>query len=174
MKSHATGEREIYKRKHVVDVNDTKMMVRTYKEHCDLRSCLNIVRNQKHISSAVEFGCGFGRMTQVLTEFTSDVFGVEREPQLVNEARQFIPEIEFINVNDLSSTGLPSDRFDLITTFTFLQHLASPTVKSVAQEILRCLRPGGYLVICEETDRSHIMGDPNNPNKICTVGRSPG
>ena len=85
-------DREIYKKEHVVDVDDTPLAVRTYMEQRDLRRCLNIVNFGKTIESAAEFGCGFGRMTQVLAEFTSDVTGLEREHLLVDDGRKYIPD----------------------------------------------------------------------------------
>ena len=164
--------RETYKKKHVVDTDETRMSVRNYLEHQDLRYCLNIANSQQKITSAVEFGCGFGRMTQVLTEFTSDVVGFEREPLLVAEASELIPSVKFIQLDDLSATGVAAEKFDAIITFTFLQHLIDSVVTDVTKEMLRCLKPGGHVLICEETDKNHTMGDPNNPNKICTTGRS--
>ena len=83
-----------------------------------------------------------------------------------------IPDVNFIRIDDLSNTGLETGKFDVIVTFTFLQHLTDKFAEQVAHEMLRCLKPYGHIIICEETDIHHMMGDPKDPNKICTIGRS--
>ena len=166
------NNREIYKKEWVVDTSDSRLSVRNFLEHRDLRLLLNVVKSQKQIHAAAEFGCGFGRMTQVLTEFSRDVTGIEREQILVDEAVSLIPAAAFCQSDDLSQTSFPDDSFDVIITFTFLQHLIDEVASKVANEMVRCLNPGGFILICEETDVNHQIGDPNNPNKICTIGRA--
>lgn len=161
-----------YQMKDVVDVNDAQMSVRNYIEHKDIRCYLNLINNKKKIGTAAEFGCGYGRMTQVLTEFAEDVVGIEREQLLVNEATCLIPDVKFIQIDDLSSTLLESESFDVIITFTFLQHLIEDKAQAVIKEMIRCLKTDGHIFICEETDEQHISGDINDPLGRCSIGRS--
>lgn len=165
-------DREIYKKEWVVDVSDARLAVRNYLEQRDLRKYLALANERHKITTACEFGCGYGRMTQVLTEFATQVDGVERETSLVQEAASLIPGVNFHQRDDLSRTGLPSVHYDVILTFTFLQHLIDAVAEQVAREMIRCLKPGGHVLICEETDIDHQMGDPGDPNRICTIGRS--
>ena len=104
-----TEKREIYKRRHVVDVGGTELAVRNYLEQRDLRCCLDFVTSRMPINSAAEFGCGFGRMTQVPTEYSSNIMGFEREKFLVDDAVGLIPGVKFQQVNDMSETGMPLD-----------------------------------------------------------------
>jgi len=161
-----------YQMKDVVDVNDAKMSVRNYIEQKDLRCYLNLINNMRKINKAAEFGCGYGRMTQVLTEFASEVIGLEREQSFVNEAAHLIPNVTFIQVNDLSSKVLEGDAFDVIITFTFLQHLIDDKARKVIKEMIRCLKTHGHILICEETDERLIGGNINDPLGRCTIGRS--
>jgi SAM-dependent methyltransferase len=161
-----------YHMKDVVDVNDAKMSVRNYIEQKDLRCYLNLINNNRKINKAVEFGSGYGRMTQVLTEFASEVIGLEREQSFVNEATKIIPNVTFIQANDLSSKVLEGDAFDVIITFTFLQHLIDDRAQKVIKEMIRCLKTYGHILICEETDDRIIDGNINDPLGICTIGRT--
>jgi SAM-dependent methyltransferase len=111
-------------------------------------------------------------MTPVLREFSDLVVGFEREPHFVAEARALYPDISFRQVARLDAIPEPDRAFSLILTFTVLQHLVEPVLRSVATEIQRLLKPGGLLVICEETDTSHIAGDATDPNGMCTIGLS--
>lgn len=161
-----------YEMKDVVDVNDANMSVRNYIEQKDIKCYLNLINNRKKINTAAEFGCGYGRMTQVLTEFASKVVGLEREQSFVNEAVALIPDVTFIQVNDLASKILDGDTFDVIITFTFLQHLIDYEAQKVIKEMSRCLKTDGHILICEETDDTHIYGNINDPLGRCTIGRT--
>jgi len=161
-----------YHMKDVVDVNDAKMSVRNYIEQKDLRCYLSLINNKRKINAAAEFGCGYGRMTQVLTEFASAVVGLEREQSLTDEATRLIPGVRFIQTDDLSSKLLEGESFDVIITFTFLQHLIEDKAQSVIKEMIRCLKIGGHILICEETDETHIAGNTSDPLGQCTIGRS--
>src|SRR6056297_2588348 len=103
-------KREIYKKEWVVDVSDSKLSVRNYLEQRDLRILLQGIATKTNIGSAAEFGCGFGRMTQVLSEFCNEVIGIEREIDLIEEARQLIPAVTFFQENDMSATKLEGNR----------------------------------------------------------------
>ncbi|MHA2219932.1 MAG: class I SAM-dependent methyltransferase [Candidatus Hodarchaeales archaeon] len=161
-----------YKLEQVVDVNEAKMSVRNYIEQKDLRHNIYPIDNKKKIKKAVEFGCGYGRMTQVLTEFAEDVVGLEREKLMVDEAIILIPNVKFIQVDDLSDVPLENEWADLIITFTFLQHLINAETQKVIKEMIRCLKYKGHILICEETDEEHVAGDVDNPLGHCTIGRS--
>ncbi len=155
-----------------MDVRDAVFAARTYLEHRDLRRFLSTALGRRSIGRACEFGAGFGRMTPVLTEFSTSVSGFEREAEFVAEAQSLFPLISFVQVDSLDRIPVPEESFDLVVTFTVLQHLVDSELASVAAEIRRVLRPSGLLVICEETDTSHRAGDVLNPYGMCTIGRS--
>ncbi len=161
-----------YELEQVVDADATRLSVRNYLEQKDLREILQQVDKKKKIKKAVEFGCGFGRMTQVLTEFTDRVIGLEREQKFIEEACQLIPRVIFRQVDDLSLTPLEDQCADVILTFTFLQHLIDDQAKKVAKEMIRCLERKGHILICEETDEGHGAGDIHDPMGQCAIGRS--
>jgi SAM-dependent methyltransferase len=168
---HST-ERIVWQSTHVVDVRDAVFAARTYCEHRDLRALLAETLGARRVARACEFGAGFGRMTPVLTEFADSVAGFEREPHFVAEAQPLFPNISFHQVEQLYDVPSQDTSFDLILTFTVLQHLVDAVLQRVAAEIKRVLRPGGCLVICEETDTAHRAGDLVNPGGMCTIGRS--
>jgi len=162
-----------YQLNQVVNVNDADLSRRNYIEQEDLKGYLRSVSDKIKISKIIEFGCGYGRMTQVLTEFTNDVVGIEREPFFVNKACKLIPNITFIQAEDLSSVPFKNKIADIIITFTFLQHLIEIQAIKVIKEIIRCLKPGGYVLICEETDEEIKHGDIYNLRGAnCCIGRS--
>ncbi len=160
-----------YEMEYVVDTNDAAYAVRNYLEQKDLRCYISLAHNMHPVMRAAEFGCGFGRMVQVLTEFAPEVIGIEREALMVEEAGKLIPDVTFHQADDLANAPIDNNSLDLVTTFTFLQHLVDTQAKRVIQEIKRCLHPKGHVLICEETDQGHISGDINDPLGQCTIGR---
>ena len=156
----------------VVDATYPKFAVRTYLEQRDLREYLRQVSENRKIASACDIGCGFGRMSQVLTEFSPKVTGFEREPEFVSEAGSLLPDIKFVNTPDLSDLGVESDYCDFAMTFTVLQHMIDPVAEKVIREIGRIVKKGGYSLLCEESDVEHVHGDLVNPLGKCTIGRS--
>ena len=156
---------------HVVDVRDAAFAARTYREHADVRALCAQAAGRTRVRAAADVGCGYGRMTPVLTEFADRVTGFEREPHFVAEASRLWPDIRFVQVPSLESLPAGASEFDLLLTFTVLQHLIDPVVRTVAREIARTIRRGGHLLICEETDPGHTDGATDDPAGMCTVGR---
>jgi SAM-dependent methyltransferase len=89
----------------------------------------------------------------------------------VEEASALLPAIRFVQVDALTTLPVHSVAVDLVLTFTVLQHLVDSVAQATANEIVRVLRPGGHLLICEETDPLHRDGAVDDPNGICTIGR---
>ena len=166
--------RTVWRQEHVVDVREAAFAFRTYLEHRDTRALLARVAGGRRLPAACEIGAGFGRMTVLLTEFFDDVHGFERERHFVDEAARLMPAIQFHQVDSLDRLPAQDAQFDCVMTFTVLQHLIDLVASRVAAEIVRILRPGGHLLICEETDASHRAGTVDDPNGTCTIGRTVG
>jgi SAM-dependent methyltransferase len=162
----------VWRQEHVVDVRDAAFAARTYLEHRDLRDLLKGAVGDRTLPSACEVGAGFGRMTVVLTEFFDEVVGFEREGHFVSEAASLLPAIRFKQVDALDHLPAANASFDGVLTFTVLQHLTDSVAAGTASEIARILKPGGHLVICEETDSGHRAGDIDDPTGTCTIGRT--
>ena len=146
-------------------------MLRTYLEQRDVRELCASVGSSLPLASACDIGCGFGRLTPVLTEFAERVVGFERETGLLSIAKSLQPSIDFRPIESLRC--LPADRasFNLGLVFTVLQHIPEPEVQSVIDELRRIVRPNGHLLLCEETDTTLEAGDRTEANLGYTCGR---
>jgi SAM-dependent methyltransferase len=164
-------DRTVWQQEHVVDVRDAAFAARTYLEHADVRALLTRALGAGRLRWACEVGSGYGRMSVVLTEFADAVVGLEREPHFVREAAELLPAISFVNVQALTHLPVRTAVVDLVLTFTVLQHLTDPVVEAAAREIVRILKPGGHLLMCEESDPLHRDGAFEDPNGSCTIGR---
>ena len=164
-------DRLVWTPNEVVDVDGPRAMLRAYLEQRDVRDLFTSVLTGTRVASACDVGCGFGRLTPVLTEFAEHVVGFERERGLLAIAESLHPSIEFRPIEQLRN--LPADRasFNLGLVFTVLQHVPEPEVRAVIDELRRIVRPDGYLLLCEETDAALEAGDRENAHLGYTCGR---
>ena len=158
----------------VVDVDFPAFALRTYLEQAGVRRFLSAAAAGRGLSAAAEIGCGYGRLLPVLGEFAARVAGFERQPEFAAEASRLHPGAEISRVSTLENLPARDGSFDVVLTFTVLQHLVDPVAERVAAEIRRILAPEGHVLICEETDPGHLGGDTADPCGMCTVGRSAG
>jgi SAM-dependent methyltransferase len=163
-------ERVVWTPHEVVDVDGPRAMLRAYLEQRDVREfCARLGAGA--LASACDVGCGFGRLTPVLTEFAERVVGFEREAGLLNIARALQPTIDFRAIDSLQRLPVEDASFDLGLVFTVLQHIPDPEVRTVIAELQRIVKPAGHLLLCEETDPALEAGDRSAAHLGYTCGR---
>lgn len=155
----------------VVDVDGPRAMLRTYLEQRDVRELCASIGSALPLASACDIGCGFGRLTPVLTEFAEQVVGFEREAGLLNVARSLQPSIDFRPIESLRRLPADPASFNLGLVFTVLQHVPEPEGTVVIDELQRIVRPDGHLLLCEETDATLEAGDRSAAHLGYTCGR---
>jgi SAM-dependent methyltransferase len=154
----------------VSDVSGPAALLRNYLEQQDLRRCLRAAAERRPLRAAADVGCGYGRLTPVLSEFATKVVGFERELDLLRQARTLMPAIDFREAASLDR--LPSDpaEFDFVMTFTVLQHMREAEALDVIRELKRV--GSGAVLLVEETDAAFSDGDPATEGAGITVGRA--
>ena len=105
---------------------------------------------EQNVQRSLEVGCGFGRLTPTLAELSPRHTAIDINADALAAARAAYPHLEFL---ELSGADLPfADRtFDLIVSWTVLQHVPPASIDSTAAEIMRVLAPAGRILLCEET-----------------------
>lgn len=154
-----------------MDVDGPRAMLRAYLEQRDVRELTAKASAAAPISAACDVGCGFGRVTPVLTEFADRVIGFEREPDLLRVARALQPSVEFRSIDTLSRLPADDGSFTFGLVFTVLQHVPEPEVLAVIDELRRIVTPQGHLLLCEETDATLEAGDRSQAHLGYTCGR---
>lgn len=89
----------------------------------------------------LDVGCGDGLLFPRLEQL-GDVRGIEVDVDLLNPAGPYRDRIE---TNPLGDPGYRAWRFDLVTALDVIEHIENDD-EAVA-EMVRMLRPGGYLVV---------------------------
>src|SRR5213593_3209799 len=100
--------------------------------------------------SALDFGCGVGRLTQPLTRYFDEVIGVDLSPEMVRVARAHnrVPERCRYVVNASADLAMfPSGSFDLVLSFLTLQHIPPRYSTRYLREFVRIARTGGMICV---------------------------
>ncbi len=113
----------------------------------------------KHVTgnSALDFGCGTGRSTRFLKDLGFQTLGVDISSQMLDIARQFDPDGEYLLVGDADLSQIHDRRFDLIlSAFTFdnIQSLESKV--KLFTEFKQLLKAGGKVINLVSTPNMYI------------------
>lgn len=114
----------------------------------------------QHSARSLEIGCGFGRLSTTFAQFTDRHDAIDINDAALALARQTYPGVHFARG---SVTGIPfaDDTFDLVVTWTVLQHVPPESLAQAGAEMCRVLAPSGTLLICEETREADASTSPS-------------
>jgi SAM-dependent methyltransferase len=90
--------------------------------------------------SAIDFGCGVGRLTQALAKRVQRVAGVDVAPSMLRLARENVPDATF-------SSAIPDERFDLIVSLIVFQHIPVRRGEQLLDQLLDHLADGGVAAL---------------------------
>jgi SAM-dependent methyltransferase len=131
-------------------------------------------------NTALDFGCGIGRLTQNLCEYFERVVGVDIAPSMIAEAHECNRHGDrcayLVNGRDDLSV-LPGGAFDLVYCNIVLQHMRPEYSRRYIREFVRLLTPGGVAVfqIPGENRGGHAVcfQSPDLPGSACQAEITP-
>jgi SAM-dependent methyltransferase len=100
--------------------------------------------------TAVEIGCGMGRICLALRERFDNVVGFDISEEMLRRARELVPDeqVDFRLTEGATLPSLADASVDLVLTFTVFQHIPSvEVIRSYVMEAGRVLAPGGMFVL---------------------------
>jgi len=90
----------------------------------------------------LDIGCGTGQLTAKIAETGASVVGLDRSPEMIGQARQNYPNLEF-RLADASDFSF-SREFDAVFSNAALHWVLEP--EKVIQSIAASLKPGGRFI----------------------------
>ncbi len=92
----------------------------------------------------LELGCGMGHLLTWLTD-RYQVYGSDINAWALSQARQTVPQGQFILLSGDGTYSFPNDTFTIIIAKHVVEHLRQPE-QGIA-EMSRVLKPGGLLIL---------------------------
>jgi len=92
-------------------------------------------------NSALDFGCGVGRLTLALGEVTGDAVGIDISASMLAEARRQAPDTVVFGKD------LPERTFDWILSLIVFQHIPPERGYSLLMGLIQRLAPGGCVTL---------------------------
>jgi len=124
--------------------------------------------------SALDFGCGVGRLTQALARYFDQVHGVDISEAMLDLARELNQVGDRCHYHLNSSDDLtlfPSNSFDFVYSNITLQHMPPRYARKYIAEFLRVLKPGGLAVFQIPARPRHAVQRLLQPIKPTSVWR---
>lgn len=102
-------------------------------------------------SSALDIGCGTGRLAIALAEYFESVIGIDISPGMIHCAKRKSLDITNTDfkVMDMCAVDFPERSFDYIVSHTTLHHLTVADQIAVLKKCKQMLRPGGKIVVID-------------------------
>jgi len=99
--------------------------------------------------SALDFGCGIGRLTRALSKRFDKTWGADVSPQMIEIAQQSDSSNSciFVALEQPDLKIFESGKFDFVISLLVLQHIDPAIAPDYFEELLRVLKPGGVLVL---------------------------
>ena len=101
----------------------------------------------------LDVGCGTGAFLEAARRRGWKIAGTEISPEAARAASRLLGVEVFCG--ELASARLESDRFDLVTLWHVLEHVADPS--ATLSECARVLSPGGVMVVAVPNVESRVF-----------------
>lgn len=96
--------------------------------------------------SALDFGCGVGRLTRALAFRFAYVTGVDASATMLCKARSIngdLTNIEFVGNSSSGLENVTNKAYSFVVSSIVLQHIPPPHAERFISDFLRVLKPGG-------------------------------
>jgi ubiquinone/menaquinone biosynthesis C-methylase UbiE len=112
----------------------------------DREQLMRLARSVDGLGSVCDIGCGPGQVARFLRDAGAAVFGLDLSPQMIAQARQLSPDIEFRQGNMLA-LGLQDGTLAGIAAFYAIVNIPAESLTLAFAEMHRVLKPQGLLLI---------------------------
>ena len=105
-----------------------------------------------------DMGCGPGHVARYLRDAGTMVFGLDLSPRMLEQARQFNPDLSFRDGN-MMALDLQDGTLAGIAAFYAIVNIPQESLPLVFRELERVLQPGGLLLLAFHTGAEVLHED---------------
>lgn len=108
---------------------------------------------QDHIQAGdkvLDFGCGNGRLLEILRDKKSEYYGMDISQKLIELAREKYPEFHrnFSKISGQCSLAFPDNFFNKVVSIAVFHHFPDKKFRSdMIRELYRVTKPGGEIIV---------------------------
>jgi ubiquinone/menaquinone biosynthesis C-methylase UbiE len=113
-------------------------------------SLIRRLLGEKNVQRSLELGCGYGRLSPTFASLSAHHTAIDIDPVALAAASTAYPHLDFRQSNGVD-LPFADGAFDLVVTWTVLQHVPPERIDGLSLEIMRVLAPEGRILLCEET-----------------------
>jgi ubiquinone/menaquinone biosynthesis C-methylase UbiE len=97
----------------------------------------------------LDYGCGNGRLLEILKEKKVEYVGVDISQKLIDLAKEKYPDHSesFFKIASQGSLAFPDNYFNRIISVAVFHHFPEKYAREMARELFRITKPGGTIVI---------------------------
>ena len=134
-----------------LDTDQREAFFRTGSSHVEqlLRIRARLCGARARSDTALDFGCGVGRLVIPLAAHFGNVAGVDISPSMLEEAQRNCEEAGLDNVSLLETSRFLGERgsYDLVHSVLVFQHIRPRRGEVLLAELLSRVAPGGFAAI---------------------------
>jgi SAM-dependent methyltransferase len=133
--------------------------------------------------TALDFGCGVGRLTQALARRFDQTVGVDISDEMIALAEvlnQYRDRARYLRLDESGLSPFRDGAFDFIYSLIVLQHIPTDSAVEHLRQFVRLMRPGGILIFQVPSHRADLTKVETRPMpsngyraKIDVAGRAP-
>ena len=97
----------------------------------------------------LDYGCGNGRLWEILPDYKINYTGVDVSEKLIGLAKEKYPQHSesFFKISSLGSLAFPDNFFNCVISVAVFHHFPKEYARDVAQELKKILKPKGVAII---------------------------
>ncbi len=142
-------------------------------EHFSEVLAINKLLKNKHFETAMDFGGGYGRLSDILLKFSDQVILVDPSKKQLDIAKKKFKEnqrIEYVLLDKKDYIPSQDNSLDLLVMVRVSHHIIDP--RKLFKDIYRALKPGGYIIV-EVASNAHFLNRMKLLTKLKTPSKDP-
>ena len=166
IRSYYDAETKLGPDRSVLDAKDTSGKKNKYITCLRDRAILDALDKTPPASKILDFGCGSGNLSRLLDKEGYCIVGVDVSFDILRHTKdhKFNNGGLFLQY-DGQQLPISSNSLDICVTYAVLGHFVdSDLLRLITKEIFRVLKPGGKLVLVEQTCRKSVIKSKNLKN----------